>query len=66
MNSDQLPILVARTKVGQWVKAVLLRDNQRVPVNVTIAELKEERVVAVGAETGLLGACRAKFNAPNR
>lgn len=55
MNPDQLPILVARTKVGQSVKAMVLRDNQRVPVNITIVELKEERVVTVVPKPDSLG-----------
>jgi serine protease Do len=44
-----LPILVARTPVGESVKAVVVRDNQRVPVNLRIAELKDEQVVAAVA-----------------
>jgi len=55
-SSDQLPILVARTPVGQTVQTVVLRDKQRVPVNIKIAELKEEEVVASGpAKPGRLG-----------
>ena len=55
-SSDQLPILVARTPVGQSVQAVVLRDKQRVPINVKIAELKEEEVVASApAKPGRLG-----------
>ena len=48
-SADQLPILVARTPVGESVKAVVVRDNQRVPVNLRIAELKDEQVVAAVA-----------------
>jgi serine protease Do len=55
-SSDQLPILVARTPVGQSVQAVVLRDKQRVPINIKIAELKEEEVVASApAKPGRLG-----------
>ena len=55
VSADQLPILVARTKVGQTVKAVVLRDNQRVPLNITVAELKDEQVVAVAPKADSLG-----------
>lgn len=54
-SSDQLPILVARTPVGQSVSAVVLRDQQKLPLTVAIAELKEEEVVAAAPKPGRLG-----------
>lgn len=54
-DSNQLPLLVARTKVGQTVKATVLRDKQTVPVTLTIAELKDEEVVATNPKPGRLG-----------
>jgi len=34
---------------------VVLRDNQRVPLNITVAELKDEQVVAVAPKADSLG-----------
>jgi serine protease Do len=53
-DSNELPILVARTDVGQSAKVTVIRDNKRVPVTVRIGELKDEEVVA-SAEPGKLG-----------
>ncbi len=55
-ESNQLPILVARTEVGQTVKAMVVRDKKQIPITVRIAELKQEEVVAAGPkEEGQLG-----------
>ncbi|MBI4524047.1 MAG: DegQ family serine endoprotease [Deltaproteobacteria bacterium] len=45
-DAGQLPILVARTKVGQRVQLKVLREKQEVPISVTIHELRDEEVVA--------------------
>ena len=55
-ESNQLPILVARTEVGQTVEATVVRDKKQIPITVRIAELKQEEVVAAGPkEEGQLG-----------
>jgi serine protease Do len=55
-ESNQLPILVARTEVGQTVKAMVVRDKKQIPITVRIAELKQEEIVASGPkEEGQLG-----------
>jgi serine protease Do len=54
-DSNELPILVARTDVGQSAKVTVIRDNKRVPVTVRIGELKDEEVVASAPEPGKLG-----------
>jgi serine protease Do len=41
-DSNELPLLVARTPVGKVVKVKLLRNNNPVTVEVKIGELKEE------------------------
>lgn len=41
-ESNELPMLVARTPVGKVVKIKLLRDNNDVTVQVKVGELKEE------------------------
>jgi serine protease Do len=53
-DSNQLPIMVARTEVGKNVKTTVIRDKQRVPITVKIGELKEQEVVA-SAQPGKLG-----------
>jgi serine protease Do len=45
-DSTDLPILVARTDVGARIKLRVLRDKQDVPLEVSVAELKDEEVVA--------------------
>jgi serine protease Do len=54
-DSSQLPILVARSKVGQPVKVIVIRDKKRLPLTVKVGELKEEQVVASAPQTGKLG-----------
>jgi serine protease Do len=54
-DSSKLPAIVARTAVGQSVNMTVLRDKQRMPLSVKIAELKEEEVVASAPQSGNLG-----------
>jgi serine protease Do len=54
-DSGHLPILVARTAVGESVKATVIRDKEQVPITVKVGELKEEEVVASAPQTGKLG-----------
>ena len=54
-DSGQLPIIVARTEVGQSVQATVIRDKKRIPVTIKVGELKEEEVVASAPQTGKLG-----------
>ena len=54
-DSSKLPAIVARTPVGQSVNMTVLRDKQRMPLSVKIAELKEEEVVASAPQSGNLG-----------
>jgi serine protease Do len=54
-DSNQLPIMVARTEVGKNVKTTVIRDKQRVPITVKIGELKEQEVVASAPQPGKLG-----------
>lgn len=54
-DSNELPIIVARTGVGENAKVTVLREKKRVPLTVTIAELKEEEVVASAPQSGNLG-----------
>lgn len=55
-ESSQLPILVARSEVGETVKATVIRDGKKVPITVKIGELKQEEVVAARPkEEGQLG-----------
>lgn len=54
-DSSQLPILVARTEVGNSVQVTVIRDNKRVPLTVKVGELKEQEVVASAPEPSKLG-----------
>ncbi|MGH7824537.1 MAG: DegQ family serine endoprotease [Candidatus Binatia bacterium] len=54
-EANQLPILVARTKMGKTIKATVLRDKKQIPVTIKVGELKEEEVVASAPESGKLG-----------
>jgi serine protease Do len=47
-ESNELPIQVARTKVGETVKVTVLRDKKQIPITVTLGELKEQEAVASG------------------
>jgi serine protease Do len=54
-DSNQLPILVARTGVGKDAQVTVIRDKKRMPISVKIGELKEKEVVASAPQTGKLG-----------
>ena len=54
-ESNQLPILVARTEVGERVKATIVRDKKQMPITIKVGELKEQKVVASGPKEGKLG-----------
>ena len=54
-ESDQLPLLVARTEIGKTVKMTVLRDKKEIPISVKIAELKEQEVVASAPKEDKLG-----------
>jgi serine protease Do len=45
-HSSDLPILVARTKVGQTVPLKIFRSKQEVGLSVTVEDLKEDEIVA--------------------
>jgi serine protease Do len=54
-DSNELPILVARTPVDRKARLKVLRDKKEVTLTVTIGELKDEEVVASATEKGDLG-----------
>ncbi|HWO43066.1 MAG TPA: DegQ family serine endoprotease [Candidatus Eisenbacteria bacterium] len=54
-DSNELPLLVARTPVGAKVKAVVIRDKKQVPLTIEVGELKDPEVVASVPEKGKLG-----------
>ena len=54
-QANDLPILVAQTAVGKNVNVIVQRENNRVPVSVTVGELKEEEKVASVPEKERLG-----------
>jgi serine protease Do len=55
-ESNQLPIMVARTKVGETVKATVVRDKKQIPITIKVGELKQEEIVAAGPKSeGQLG-----------
>jgi serine protease Do len=54
-ESNDLPIIVARTPVDKKVRLKVLRDKKEIPLTVTIGELKDEEVVASAKEKGELG-----------
>jgi len=49
-ESNDLPIIVARTPVDKEVSVVVLRDGKEVNLSVTIGELKEEEEVLASAK----------------
>jgi serine protease Do len=46
---------VARTNVGKSAKLTVLRDGNRVPIEVEIGELRDREIVASGPREGKLG-----------
>jgi serine protease Do len=47
-ESNELPMIVARTPVGKQVQVKVLRDKESIDVAVTIAELKDDEVALAG------------------
>jgi len=54
-DSNDLPIIVARTPVDKKARLKVLRDKKEVTLTVTVGELKDEEVVASTKEKGELG-----------
>lgn len=54
-ESNDLPIMVARTAVDKKVRMKVLRDKKEISLTVAVGELKEEEVVASGKEKSELG-----------
>lgn len=54
-ESNELPIMVARTPVDKKVQLKVLREKKEFALAVTVAERKEEEVVASPKEKGSLG-----------
>ncbi|MGH7773881.1 MAG: DegQ family serine endoprotease [Candidatus Binatia bacterium] len=54
-ESNELPIIVARTAVDKKARLKVLREKKEVSLSVTVGELKEEEVVASTKEKGELG-----------
>ena len=54
-DSNDLPIVVARTAVDKKVKLKVLRDKKEVNLTVSVGELKDEEVVASTKEKSELG-----------
>lgn len=54
-DSNDLPIVVARTPVDRKVRLKVLRDKKEVMLTVAVGELKDEEVVASAKEKGELG-----------
>src|SRR2546427_5838107 len=54
-DSNELPIIVARTGVNQKAQLKVLRDKKKVVLTVAVGELKEREVVATAEEKGELG-----------
>jgi len=54
-ESNDLPIIVARTPVDKKVTLKILRDKKDLTLTVAVGELKEEEVVASTKEKGELG-----------
>jgi serine protease Do len=51
-ESNELPLMVARTPIGKEVHVKMLRDKQPMDLAVTIEELKDEEVAAAGKVEG--------------
>jgi len=54
-ESNDLPIVVARTSVEKKVRLKVLRDKKELALTVAVGELKDEEVVASAKEQGELG-----------
>jgi len=51
-DSNELPLIVARTPIGKSVPVKVLRDTDTKEITVTIAELKDEDVASAGKPEG--------------
>ena len=49
-DSNELPLVVARTAIGTRTNVKVLRDEKEISLAVTIAELKEEEVIAAAPQ----------------
>ncbi|HEX9444450.1 MAG TPA: PDZ domain-containing protein, partial [Candidatus Binatia bacterium] len=54
-DSNDLPIIVARTSVDKKVSVKVLRDKKEVTLSAGVGEMKDEEVVASAPEKGELG-----------
>lgn len=54
-DSNELPLIVARTALNKKSRLKVLRDKKEVTLTVTVGELKDEEVVASTEEKGELG-----------
>lgn len=54
-ESNDLPLIVARTGVDKTVRVKVLREKREVVLSATIGELKEEEVIASAKEKGNFG-----------
>jgi serine protease Do len=54
-DSNELPILVARTKVGNSAGVTVWRDKEEISLTVKVGELKEEQVIAAPSQKERLG-----------
>ena len=63
---QNLPLIVANTKVGKEVKVVVFRDKKEVTLNLTVAELKDDTAEGSGglktADGGQLGLTVRELN----
>ncbi len=54
-DSDDLPLVVARTPVGKHVQVKVIRDKEQISLAVPVGELKEEETIASADEKNDLG-----------
>ena len=54
-DSNELPIIVARTAVDKKVRVKVVRDKKEIALTIPVGEMKEEEVVASTGEKGELG-----------
>jgi serine protease Do len=54
-DSNELPIVVARTAVDKKVSVKLVRDKKEITLTIPVGEMKDEEVVVSTAEKGELG-----------
>jgi serine protease Do len=54
-DSNELPIVVARTAVDKKVRVKVVRDKKEITLTIPVGEMKEEEVVASTSEKGELG-----------